>query len=165
MSDAAHSAFFTSTRPWFEASKRMTLPVSNDLRASLANHTVLVIDDNEAVGTAFDVLLSMHGVRVLTATAPDAGLALLRKEAVDLVIQDMNFRREATRGEEGMALFREIRALYPDMPIILVTAWTHLEMAVELVKAGASDYLAKPWDDARLLTTRAQSARPASRAE
>jgi len=131
----------------------MTLPVSNDLRASLANNTVLVIDDNEAVGTAFDVLLSMHGVRVLTATAPDAGLALLRKEAVDLVIQDMNFRREATRGEEGMALFREIRSLYPDMPIILITAWTHLEMAVDLVKSGASDYLAKPWDDARLLTT------------
>ncbi len=65
----------------------------------------------------------------------------------------MNFRREATRGEEGMALFREIRSLYPDMPIILLTAWTHLEMAVELVKAGASDYIAKPWDDARLLTT------------
>jgi DNA-binding NtrC family response regulator len=131
----------------------MTLPVGNELRASLAHNTVLVIDDNEAVGTAFDVLLSMHGVRVLTATGPEAGLAILRREAVDLVIQDMNFRREATRGEEGMALFREIRSLYTDIPIILLTAWTHLEMAVELVKAGASDYLAKPWDDARLLTT------------
>ncbi|MEJ1966563.1 MAG: sigma-54 dependent transcriptional regulator [Gammaproteobacteria bacterium] len=131
----------------------MTLPVGNELRASLANNTVLVIDDNEAVGTAFDVLLSMHGARVLTATSPADGLGILRREAVDLVIQDMNFRREATRGEEGMALFREIRSLYPDIPIILMTAWTHLEMAVELVKAGASDYLAKPWEDARLLTT------------
>jgi DNA-binding NtrC family response regulator len=134
------------------------MTVSNSLRASLANHTVLVIDDNEAVGTAFDVLLSMHGVRVLTATSPADGLALLKREAglrspVDLVLQDMNFRREATRGEEGMALFHEIRSLYPDLPIILLTAWTHLEMAVELVKAGASDYIAKPWDDARLLTT------------
>jgi DNA-binding NtrC family response regulator len=119
----------------------------------LSNHTVLVIDDNEAVGTALDVMLSMHGVRVLTATGPADGLAVLRREPVDLVLQDMNFRREATRGEEGMALFREIRALHPDVPIILLTAWTHLEMAVELVKAGASDYLAKPWDDARLLTT------------
>jgi DNA-binding NtrC family response regulator len=136
-----------------ETSKRMTLPVGNLLRASLANHTVLVIDDNEAVGTAFDVLLSMHGVRVLTANSPPEGLAALKRDQVDLVIQDMNFRREATRGEEGMALFREIRALYPDVPIILLTAWTHLEMAVELVKAGASDYIAKPWDDARLLTT------------
>ena len=119
----------------------------------LSNHTVLVIDDNEAVGTALDVMLSMHGVRVLTANGPEAGLAFLRKEPVDLVLQDMNFRREATSGEEGIALFHEIRRRAPDMPIILLTAWTHLETAVELVKAGAADYVAKPWDDNRLLTT------------
>ena len=131
----------------------MTLPVSNELRARLANHTVLVIDDNDAVCTAFDVLLSLHGMRVLTASSPPQGLDVLARESVDLVIQDMNFRREATRGEEGMALFAEIRKRYPDIPIILLTAWTYLETAVELVKAGAADYLAKPWDDARLLTT------------
>jgi len=126
---------------------------THHLRDSLANHTVLVIDDNEAVCTAFDVLLSMHGVRVLTAPGPTEGLAILASESVDLVIQDMNFRREATRGEEGMALFRDIRTRYPDIPIVLITAWTHLETAVELVKAGAADYVAKPWEDARLLTT------------
>jgi DNA-binding NtrC family response regulator len=131
----------------------MTSSVGNELRARLANHTVLVIDDNEAVCTAFDVLLSLHGMRVLMASAPAQGLAVLAREPVDLVIQDMNFRREATRGEEGMALFDEIRRLYPDIPIILLTAWTYLETAVELVKAGAADYIAKPWDDARLLTT------------
>ena len=65
----------------------------------------------------------------------------------------MNFRREATSGEEGIALFRQIRAQHPDLPVILLTAWTHLETAVELVKAGAADYVAKPWDNARLLTT------------
>jgi DNA-binding NtrC family response regulator len=131
----------------------MTLPVSQELRASLANHTVLVIDDSEAVCTAFDVLLSLHGMRVLTASNPAQGLATLAREQIDLVIQDMNFRREATRGEEGIALLTEIRARHPDIPIILLTAWTYLETAVELVKAGASDYMAKPWEDARLLTT------------
>src|SRR5215470_13097105 len=115
--------------------------------------TVLVIDDNEAVRTAFDVLLSIHGVRVLTAASPTDGLARLTGDAVDLVIQDMNFRREATSGEEGVALFRQIRAKFPDVPIILLTAWTHLETAVDLVKAGAADYLAKPWDDSRLANT------------
>jgi DNA-binding NtrC family response regulator len=119
----------------------------------LANRTVLVIDDNEAVRTAFDVLLSIHGSRVLTAASPPDGLKVLSRDPVDLVIQDMNFRREATSGEEGVSLFREIRGRYPDVPIILLTAWTHLETAVELVKAGAADYVAKPWDDARLLTT------------
>jgi DNA-binding NtrC family response regulator len=121
--------------------------------SSLSNATVLIIDDNEAVRTAFDVLLSIYGARVLTAGSPADALARLGRDAVDLVIQDMNFRREATTGEEGVALFHTIRTKYPDVPIILLTAWTHLETAVELVKAGASDYIAKPWDDARLLTT------------
>ena len=65
----------------------------------------------------------------------------------------MNFRADTTSGEEGVALFRAIRERHPDLPVILLTAWTHLESAVELVKAGAADYLAKPWDDRKLLAT------------
>lgn len=122
-------------------------------RSNLGNRAVLVIDDNEAVHTAFDVLLSLHGARVLAAATPEIGLEILAREPIDLVIQDMNFRREAASGEEGIRLFHEIRRRHEDMPIILLTAWTHLETAVELVKAGAADYVAKPWDDARLLTT------------
>jgi DNA-binding NtrC family response regulator len=123
------------------------------LRASLEGRAILVVDDSEAVRTAFDVLLSLHGARVLTAATPAAGLAALERSAVDLVIQDMNFHREATGGEEGVALFRAIRVRLPQLPIILLTAWTHLETAVELVREGAADYIAKPWDDARLLTS------------
>jgi DNA-binding NtrC family response regulator len=115
--------------------------------------SILIIDDNDAVRTALDVLLSMQGHRVLAASGPDEGLRVLEREPIDLVIQDMNFRKEATTGEEGVSLFRTIRNRYPAVPIVLLTAWTHLETAVELVKAGAADYLAKPWDDARLLTT------------
>ena len=123
------------------------------LQDSLGERTVLVIDDSEAVRTALDVLLSMHGARVLGADSASAGIDVLAREPVDLVVQDMNFRREATSGEEGVTLFRHIRSQHPDLPVILLTAWTHLETAVELVKAGASDYVAKPWDNARLLTT------------
>jgi DNA-binding NtrC family response regulator len=131
----------------------MSVPKGTSLRSSLASRTALVIDDNEAVRTAFDVLLSLHGARVIAASTPAEGLTLLQAEPVDLVIQDMNFRREATSGEEGIALFHEIRRHFPQMPIVLLTAWTHLETAVDLVKAGAADYIAKPWDDDRLLTT------------
>jgi len=131
----------------------MSTVSADSLRASLGRRTVLVIDDSEAVRTAFDVLLSLHGARVLPTAGPAQGLAALASEHVDLVIQDMNFRREATSGEEGIALFHEIRARFPDLPIVLLTAWTHLETAVELVRAGAADYIAKPWDDARLLTS------------
>jgi DNA-binding NtrC family response regulator len=120
---------------------------------SLAGHTILVIDDSEAVRTAFEVLLALHGAQVLTAASPAAGLEQLQRADVHLVIQDMNFSREATSGTEGVALFREIRVHAPQLPIILLTAWTHLETAVELVRAGAADYIAKPWDDARLITS------------
>ena len=123
------------------------------LQDSLGDRTVLVIDDSEAVRTALDVLLSMHGARVIGADTAASGIETLTRERVDLVVQDMNFRREATSGEEGVALFQRIRTQHPDLPVILLTAWTHLETAVELVKAGASDYVAKPWDNARLLTT------------
>jgi DNA-binding NtrC family response regulator len=113
--------------------------------------SVLVIDDNPAIVTALEVLLSLRDIRTLRAASPEEGLALLARERVDLVLQDMNFRAETTSGEEGIALFRAIREREPDMPVILLTAWTHLETAVELVKAGAADYLAKPWDDGKLL--------------
>ncbi len=115
--------------------------------------TVLVIDDNPAVGTALDLLLGLREIRTLRATSPDDGLAVMAREHVDLVVQDMNFSADTTSGEEGVALFRAMRAKYADLPIILLTAWTHLETAVELVKAGAADYLSKPWDDNKLLAT------------
>jgi DNA-binding NtrC family response regulator len=113
----------------------------------------LIIDDNAAVGIALDVLFSLHDIASLRAASPEEGLALLARESVDLVIQDMNFTADTTSGEEGVALFREIRKLYPDLPVILLTAWTHLDAAVDLIKAGAADYLSKPWNDDRLLAT------------
>jgi DNA-binding NtrC family response regulator len=113
--------------------------------------TILVIDDNPAVGTALSLLFGLHEITTLTAASPDAGLAILARTSVDLVIADMNFSADTTSGQEGVALFRNIRARHPDLPVILLTAWTHLESAVKLVKLGAADYMAKPWDNDRLL--------------
>src|SRR6187549_358158 len=114
--------------------------------------TVLVIDDNASIATALDVLLSLHDIETIHADSPAAGLAMLDRNAVDLVIQDMNFAADTTGGEEGRALFREIRERHPGLPVILLTAWTQLDMAVELIKAGAADYVAKPWSDERVVT-------------
>lgn len=115
--------------------------------------SLLIIDDNPAVATALEVLFSLHDISTLHAQTPEAGLAILQNESVDLVIQDMNFTEDTTSGDEGVALFAQIRARHPDLPVILLTAWTHLSSAVELVKAGAADYVAKPWDDRKLLAT------------
>lgn len=115
--------------------------------------TVLVIDDNPAIATALSTLLGLHDIDVRAATSPDAGLAAVDAGGIDLVIQDMNFHADTTSGEEGVALFHALRARDGDLPVVLLTAWTHLDTAVELVKAGAADYLGKPWDDRKLLAT------------
>ena len=115
--------------------------------------TILIIDDNPAVATALEVLFSLHDIDTFRAGSPGEGLARLGRGGVDLVIQDMNFQADTTSGEEGAALFARIRQAHPDLPVVLLTAWTHLEAAVDLVRAGAADYLAKPWDDRKLLAT------------
>src|SRR5690348_11407459 len=156
-----------ATRRRSAASK---LPMRRQIRQNALMRTVLIIDDNPAIGQALSLLLSLHDIRPFTAPTPEEGLATLARERVDAVIADMNFSVDTTSGEEGAALFRAIRARHPDLPVILLTAWTHLETAVELVKAGAADYLAKPWDDAKLLATvenmleLAEASRAASRA-
>jgi DNA-binding NtrC family response regulator len=115
--------------------------------------TVLVIDDNPSVATALEVLFSLQDIDTLGAASPAEGLAVLAAQDVDLVVQDMNFTADTTSGEEGIALFQEIRRRHPDLPVILLTAWTHLGAAVDLIKAGAADYLAKPWDDRKLMAS------------
>jgi DNA-binding NtrC family response regulator len=115
--------------------------------------TVLVIDDNPPVAQALALLFGLHDIRTLAAATPEEGLALLAREQVDLIIADMNFSADTTSGDEGTALFRALRAQQPDLPVILLTAWTHLESAVQLVKAGAADYISKPWDNDKLLAT------------
>jgi DNA-binding NtrC family response regulator len=115
--------------------------------------TVLVIDDTPAVIEALRMMFDLRDIRTLSAISPEAGLVVLESQPIDLLIADMNFRSDTTSGEEGERLFREVRARHADLPVILLTAWASLETAVRLVKAGAADYLSKPWDDAKLLAT------------
>lgn len=114
--------------------------------------TILVIDDSPAVCSALAVLFELHGHRVVQAGSPEQAMQLLHLQPVDLVLQDMNFAKGEMSGAQGQQLFYALRAAYPDIPIVVMTAWAALDMVVELIKAGASDYIAKPWDDQRLLT-------------
>ncbi|TGE78113.1 sigma-54-dependent Fis family transcriptional regulator [Pseudoalteromonas sp. KS88] len=113
---------------------------------------ILIVDDNPAVLEALSLLLEIHDFAVVTATNPFEAIQVVQYQRIALVIQDMNFTADTTSGEEGKALFYQLRQLNPHLPIILITAWTELEVAIELVKAGAADYLPKPWDDTKLLT-------------
>ncbi|TQV70173.1 sigma-54-dependent Fis family transcriptional regulator [Exilibacterium tricleocarpae] len=114
---------------------------------------ILIVDDNPAVCEALALLLSIHHYDTLSAASPQEALEVVAREDIRLVIQDMNFHADTTSGEDGQALFYQLRTVNPDLPIILMTAWTNLGMAVELVKAGAADYIGKPWEDGKLLVS------------
>ncbi|MGD8897830.1 MAG: sigma-54 dependent transcriptional regulator [Acidobacteriota bacterium] len=112
---------------------------------------VLIVDDEPSVVHALGVLFDLHGIAHVSAASPGAAVERLTGDDVGVVIQDMNFGTDKTSGEDGIHLFRRIHAAHPDVPVLLITAWASLETAVQLVKEGASDYLAKPWDDDKLV--------------
>ena len=114
---------------------------------------ILIIDDNHDIAHALQVLFTINHLDCICAYTPEEGLLLLQQQSFDLVVQDMNFTADTTSGEEGLTLFNDIRQINSDIPVILITAWTHLETAIGLVKSGAADYLAKPWDDDKLMVT------------
>jgi two-component system NtrC family response regulator len=110
--------------------------------------TVLVVDDDGSIIASLGLLLKQAGYRSLAAASPAEALERLGDCA--LVLQDMNFTR-ATSGAEGLELLRRIRALRPALPVILMTAWGSIGLAVEGMKAGASDFVIKPWTNPQLL--------------
>lgn len=114
---------------------------------------VLIVEDQERVAKALAVLLELEGFASVVARSPQAAVACLSAGGFDLVLQDMNFSAGATSGDEGRRLFDRIRAAHPGLPLILLTAWGQVEAAVGLMRAGAADYLEKPWDDAKLLAS------------
>ncbi|HXY41770.1 MAG TPA: sigma-54 dependent transcriptional regulator [Vicinamibacteria bacterium] len=111
---------------------------------------ILVVDDDASVTASLALLLRQAGYAVSTAASAAEALARLGTEPPSLVLQDMNFSRH-TSGEEGLALLREIRARRPALPVVLMTAWGSIPLAVEGMKAGASDFVTKPWTNAQLL--------------
>lgn len=114
---------------------------------------VLIVDDNQGIRTALSTLFDVHGIPVLSMSTPEAALEAISSENIGVVVQDMNFTQDTTGGEEGIRLFREINERDPDLPVLLMTAWTSLETAVQLVKEGAEDYFGKPWDDDKLVNS------------
>lgn len=111
---------------------------------------ILLVDDDSSITVSLSLALKQAGFKTRTAATPAEAMARFSEASFDLVIQDMNFSRQ-TSGEEGLALLRAIKAEYPDVPVILITAWGSIQLAVEGVKAGAIDFLTKPWSREGLL--------------
>jgi len=113
---------------------------------------ILIVDDDYSVTASLGLLLKQAGHASQAVDSPAAALAVLGSERIDLVLQDMNFSRQTT-GEEGLQLLRQIKELHPNLPVVLITAWGSIALAVEGVKIGASDFLTKPWGNDQLLAS------------
>ncbi|UCE25428.1 MAG: sigma-54-dependent Fis family transcriptional regulator [Candidatus Zixiibacteriota bacterium] len=111
---------------------------------------ILIIDDDRAVRSSLSLLLKKTGYQVSDAEGPDEALRIADQREPDLFVLDMNFSR-ATSGEEGLQLLRELKSRYPERPVILITAWGSIPLAVEGMKAGASDFITKPWNNDRFI--------------
>ena len=114
---------------------------------------VLIADDQPDVLQALRLLLKSEGFEIKTATSPAGVMAEVESEDFDAVLLDLNYTRDTTSGREGLDLLPSIQALDHDLPVIVMTAWASVETAVEAMRRGARDYIAKPWDNARLLAT------------
>ena len=111
---------------------------------------ILAVDDDLSVTASLSLLCKQAGYACEVASSPDEALQRLDGGAFDLVLQDMNFSRQTT-GEEGLELLEQIVERRPGLPVILITAWGSIELAVRGVKAGAVDFVAKPWNNEHLL--------------
>lgn len=113
---------------------------------------ILIVDDDSSVSASLALLLKQAGLEYRVAADPESALTALEQRPIDLVIQDMNFSRSTT-GEEGLSLLQEIRRRRPALPVVLLTGWGSIDLAVAGMKAGAADFVTKPWDNERLLQT------------
>jgi DNA-binding NtrC family response regulator len=113
---------------------------------------ILIADDQRDVLEALQLLLKGEPFEVETAASPPAVLAALGRSGFDALLIDLNYTRDTTSGQEGLELLRSVRLLEPELPVIVMTAWGTVGVAVTAMREGASDFIEKPWDNQRLLS-------------
>jgi len=120
---------------------------------SLAQPRILVADDQPDVVEALRLLLKANGFVVVPTSSPAGVLGAVETEDVDVVLMDLNYTRDTTSGREGLELLGRLQQLDPQLPVVVMTAWSSVEGAVDAIRGGARDYVTKPWDNTRLVTT------------
>ena len=113
--------------------------------------TILIVDDNTSILTAMQYLLEGTFERIMTLTQPDDILKTMAQEVVDIVLLDMNFTLGVNSGQEGLFWLRAIRKQHPQTPVVLLTAYADISLAVKGLKSGAADFITKPWDNDELV--------------
>ena len=114
--------------------------------------SVLAADDQPQILEALTLLLQPAGFHVDTVGSPEAALRALRNRPYDAVLMDLNYTRDTTSGHEGLELLRQVLEIDSQLPVIVMTAWASVDLAVEAMRRGARDFITKPWENARLVT-------------
>jgi DNA-binding NtrC family response regulator len=122
------------------------------VRSEPAVPRVLIADDQPDVLEALRLLLKAEGFRIESAGSPAAILEAVDGDDYDVVLMDLNYTRDTTSGQEGLDLLSQLRRHDPTLPVVVMTAWGSVEVAVEAMRRGARDFVQKPWENARLLT-------------
>src|SRR5262245_20187544 len=134
--------------------RRRTIDGGSDMEATLpmipAPRT-LIADDHPDVLAALRMLLRNEGWQTEAATSPAEALEAIKSRNFDLALVDLNYARDTTSGQEGLDLISGIRALDSALPVVAMTAWANIELAVEAMRRGVTDFIQKPWENARLL--------------
>ena len=113
---------------------------------------ILIADDQADILSALKLLLKREGFEIATATSPAGVLDVAAREHVDVALVDLNYTRDTTSGEEGLELVDQLRKQHPELPVVVMTAWATVEVAVQAMRRGANDFVEKPWNNQRLLS-------------
>ena len=111
---------------------------------------ILIVDDDRAIRQSLAMILNRKGYETVSADNPDSAIEIIRNTPLQLIIMDMNYSLSTT-GQEGIDLLRRAKILVPEVPVILITAWGSIELAVEGMRHGAFDFIIKPWNNLLLL--------------
>lgn len=115
------------------------------------NATILVVDDMPDVRLSANFLLSSHNYHVLEANSPVAALEIVKQQAIDLILLDMNYQADTTSGQEGLNFLHRLHKENIVVPVVAMTGWSSVDVAVKAMQLGANDFIEKPWDNQRLL--------------
>jgi DNA-binding NtrC family response regulator len=118
----------------------------------MPNPTILIADDQADVLEALRLLLKTEGYQIKAVSSPSSVMDSLIKQDFDLLLIDLNYTRDTTSGQEGLDLLTRIQSLDSTLPVVVMTAWGSVELAVEAIKRGARDFVQKPWENSRLLS-------------
>ncbi|MFN7931768.1 MAG: sigma-54 dependent transcriptional regulator [Bryobacteraceae bacterium] len=130
----------------------VTAPMDKVKTVSTNRPRILIADDQLDVLEALRLLLKGEGYQIDSATSPGAIVTAIESREFDLILMDLNYTRDTTSGQEGLDLLTRIQSIDPALPVVVMTAWGSVEVAVEAMRRGARDFIQKPWENARLMT-------------